>query len=294
MLHDHQLPFRREASAMRLVTLSCPLTIVFAIASCGRASPPADRAAAFADPMVAAERAPPGFQVQQAPPSLQAMWAEQKLIRAAELRIEARSVPEAVARTDSIARHFGALLADTRITQDDQDRKNAALLIRVPVASFSSLLEALRQLGEVKADAVTTEDVTKAYADLETRLTVKEETAARLRRLLSDRTGKLSDVLEVERELSRVITELEQLKGERRYYDQRIAMSTISMTIVEPGAFVQPGSTAPIAEAFRRSLQVLSTSVAWLVYLVTFVTPWLVVVGFGWWLIRWIRMRRAA
>jgi hypothetical protein len=294
MLHNHQSPFPREASAMRLVTLIRSLALVVAIASCGRASPPADRAAAFGDAVVAAERAPAGFQVQQAPPSLQAMWAEQKLIRTAELRIEARSVPEAVARADSIARHFGALLADTRITQDDEDRKNAALLIRVPVANFSTLLDALRQLGEVKADAVTTEDVTKVYADLETRLAVKEETAVRLRRLLSDRTGKLSDVLEVERELSRVITELEQLKGERRYYDQRIALSTISMTIVEPGAFVQPGSTAPIAEAFRRSLQVLSTSVAWLVYLVTFVTPWLVVVGFGWWLFRWIRMRRAA
>jgi len=279
---------------MRLVTLIRPLTILFVVASCGRASPPADRAAAFADPVVAAERAPAGFRVQQAPPSLQAMWAEQKLIRSAELRIEAQSVPIAVARADSMARQYGALLADTRITQDDQDRKSAALLIRVPVAKFPDLLNALRTLGEVKADAVATEDATKAYADLETRLAVKEETAVRLRRLLSDRTGKLSEVLEVERELSRVITELEQLKGERRYYDQRIAVSTISMSISEPGALVPPGSTAPIAEAFRRSLQVLSTSIAGLVYLVTFVTPWLVVVGFGWWLVRWIRVHRAA
>jgi hypothetical protein len=222
------------------------------------------------------------------------MWAEQKLIRSAELRIEVQSVPLAVERADSIGRRFGALLADMRITQDDQGRKSAAVLIRVPVVSFTGLLDELRGLGQVKADAVTTEDVTKAYADLETRLAVKEETAVRLRGLLSDRTGKLSDVLDVERELSRVITEIEQLKGERRYYDQRIAVSTISMKLLEPGALLQPGSTAPIAEAFGRSLQVLSTSVAWLVYIVTFVTPWVVVIGFGWWVVRRIRAHRAA
>jgi len=123
---------------------------------------------------------------------------------------------------------------------------------------------------------------------------VKEETAARLRRLLTDRTGKLSDVLEVERELSRVVTELEQLKGERRYYDQRIAVSTITLTLFEPGALLRPGSTAPIKEAFGQALHVLSTSLSWLVYLVTFLAPWLLIAGLGWWVVRLVRARRGA
>jgi hypothetical protein len=219
------------------------------------------------------------------------MWAEQKLIRSADLRLEVDSVPLAVRRVDSVARRFDALLADTHLIQDAGGRRSAVLAIRVAADRFADALEAVRGLGRVKADAVTTEDVTKAYADLETRLAVKEETAARLRRLLADRTGKLSEVLDVERELSRVVTEIEQMKGERRYYDQRVAVSTIALTLVEPGAAVRPGFGHPVKDAFARSLQVLSTSVAWLIYLVTFLVPWVLIVGLGWWVVRRVRAR---
>jgi hypothetical protein len=183
-------------------------------------------------------------------------------------------------------------VADLRASRAERGTRDARLVIRVPADRFANLLEALRALGEVRHEAVTTEDVTKAYADLETRLAVKQQTAARLQRLLADRTGRLADVLEVERELGRVITEIEQLKGERRYYDQRVAVSTIQVALFEPGALLAPGSAAPIAEAFRQSLGVLSTSVAWLVYLVTFLAPWLLVAGLLWWGIRRVRHRR--
>jgi hypothetical protein len=124
-------------------------------------------------------------------------------------------------------------------------------------------------------------------------LSVKEETAVRLRRLLADRTGKLSDVLEVEREIDRVVTEIEQMKGERRYYDSRIALSMINLTLFEAGA-TRPNSRLSIADAFRQSLEELSTSVAWLVYVVTFLAPWLVLASVVWWLVRFIRTRRGA
>jgi len=55
----------------------------------------------------------------------------------------------------------------------------------------------LKQVGKVERESVVTQDVTKAYADLETRLVVKRQTEERLRHLLTSRTGKLSEVLEV-------------------------------------------------------------------------------------------------
>jgi hypothetical protein len=61
--------------------------------------------------------------------------------------------------------------------------------------------------------------------------------------------------------------------------EQRAELVTVryAVALFEPGALLAPGSAAPIAEAFRQSLGVLSTSVAWLVYLVTFLAPWLLV-----------------
>jgi hypothetical protein len=261
-----------------------------ALASCGeapmRSVPAADEAPAFRVQAAEAE-------VGASAPAIQAMWAEQKLIRTADLGLQVEEVPAAVDRVDSAARRHDGFVADRRVTRHEGDRQTATLTIRVPADRFDGLLEELRGLGDVRTDAVGTEDVTRAYADLETRLAVKEETAARLRRLLAERSGQLADVLAVERELSRVVTELEQLKGERRYYDQRIAVSTINVSLFEPGALLQPGAGAPIAEALGRALHTLSWSVSWLIYLVTFLAPWLAVGALGWWLVRSVRRRAA-
>ena len=225
-------------------------------------------------------------------PSLQAMWAEQKLIRSAELRMQVDRVPAAVQAADSIARQRDALLADVRVTQDEQGRRSAQLGIRVPAPRFAETIEALKRLGQVKTEAVTTQDVTTAYTDLEIRLSVKQETERRLRGLLVSYTGKLSDVLDVERELSRVITEIEQMKGERRYFDQRIAVSSITVTLFEAGALLRPGVGTPFAGAFRKSLEALATSVSWMIYLVTFLVPWVLLTTLLWWTAKWINARR--
>lgn len=227
-------------------------------------------------------------------PSLQSMWAEQKLIRSAELRMQVDKVPVAIQAADSIARQRDALLAEVRVTQDEQGRRGAQLVIRVPAPRFAETIEALKRLGQVKTEAVTTADVTKAYTDLETRLSVKLETASRLRALLASHTGKLSDVLDVERELSRVIGEIEEMKGERRYYNQRIAVSSISITLFEAGAVIRPGVGTPIASAFRKSLDAFATSVSWMTYLVTFLVPWVLVATFLWWVAMRIKAWRGA
>ena len=226
--------------------------------------------------------------------SFETMWAEDKLIRTAELRVQVPGVRRAIERADSLARSQGAFIADTRVTQEQEGVSDAQLTLRVPAGRFTRVLDALRTLGRVEHESMGTEDVTKAYADVQTRLAVKEEEAGRLRTLLATRTGKLSEVLDLERELSRVVTEIEQLKGEHRYYDQHIAVSTIVVTLFEPGAFLEPGSAEPIVAAFRSALAVLATSLAYLVYAVTFLAPWALVAALAWWSVRRIRARQRA
>jgi hypothetical protein len=226
--------------------------------------------------------------------ALQSAWAAQKLIRTAEVRIQVDSVERAIEAMDSIARQVDALVADVRVNHNDGRGTDAQLTVRVPANRFTAALAALRHLGDVKAENVVTEDVSKAYADLETRLAVTEETVSRLRGLLANRPGKLTDVLEVERELARVVTQLEELKGQRRYYDQRVAISTISVALYEPSAVRRPGLLPGIGEAFHNSITALTISLEWLIYLVTFLVPWLLIAGLAWWINkRWGARRRS-
>jgi hypothetical protein len=228
------------------------------------------------------------------PPSLQAMLAARKLIRTAQVALEVRSYDEAADQVARVAESHGGYLADAQASRGAQDRRRGTLVIRVPAERFAAAYAALKGLGKVETETVSTQDVTKAYADLETRLRVKRDAEGRLREILRTRTARLSDVLEAERELTRVLEEIEQIEGERRYYDHQIALSTISAALHEPEAVIRAGALAPLLEALRDSLQVLATSVGALIYVVVLALPWSVAAALVWMVVRAARRRTRA
>jgi hypothetical protein len=232
---------------------------------------------------VAQEALPTGAQV------LEAMWATRKLIRSATLLLEVESFDSAVTALSALAASYGGYVADMRASRDADGDRGGSVRVRVPAESFEAAFAALRRLGTVDQESQSTQDVTKEYADLETRLAVKRQAAERLREILRSRTGELSDVLQVERELARVVEEIERLEGERRYYEQQVALSTINVELREPGAVLQRGTVAPIGRALGNSLRVLAESLGYFIYLVAFLLPWLVVAALGWWLSRRVR-----
>ena len=221
-------------------------------------------------------------------------WDQLKLIRTGRIEIEVESAEEAIAELGRLATGSGGFVAGTELRADDGGRASGTITLKVPSERYDAALAGLRRLGKVRSESSSVEDVTKAYADLETRLSVKRRTEERLRALLGSHTGELSDLLEVERELDRVVGEVEQLQGERRYYDQRIALSTLVVALWEPHAMVRPSALTPIREALRESLAVLASSVAFLIYALVFLLPWSLLVLAVVALVRRWRRRRAA
>jgi hypothetical protein len=213
-----------------------------------------------------------------------------KVIRSGELRIQVKDVDASALRADSSVVQRGGLVADREQSAGDNGKRSARLVIRVPADRFTELMQNLKLLGSVKNETVSQQDVTKAYFDVETRLSVKEQSLGRLKQLQATKTARLADVLDVEREMTRVVAEIEELKGERRLYDNRIALSTIELTVFEEGALT-PGPSLTVGHALSQSIDVLSTSLAGLVYLVTFLVPWVVVAVLVWWVVRRVRKR---
>lgn len=112
------------------------------------------------------------------------------------------------------------------------DRKQYTITVKVRPADFESMMATIQKAGEVKDLSVNLEDVTKQYKDLETRITGNEIELQRLYELYNQ-SSKVSDLLEVEREISRVETELELLKQEKADLSGRIQKSTINITLYE-------------------------------------------------------------
>ena len=122
-----------------------------------------------------------------------------KLIRSGQLVIHVLEMEPAIAAATDIATENGGFLSDRQVRRDEDGRSHASLTLKVPSERFATVVSGLNQLGQVEQESAETQDVTKAYFDLETRLQVKREMEQRLRAVLRERTSNVSDILEVER-----------------------------------------------------------------------------------------------
>ena len=91
----------------------------------------------------------------------------------------------------------------------------------------------IRPLGHVDSESQSGEEVTAAFTDLEARLANSRHTEQRIVDLLRERTGKLSDVLEAERELDRVRGEIEQMEAQRKGLLKRVDYATLTLNVNE-------------------------------------------------------------
>ncbi|HEX6807171.1 MAG TPA: DUF4349 domain-containing protein [Gemmatimonadaceae bacterium] len=176
------------------------------------------------------------------------------LIRTAQASVEVKALDTGVAGVRAVAQRVGGYVADVSV-QDGHDQPHSATLeVRMPAARFDEALAALRPLGNVESVSVSTADVGEEYVDVNARMDNARKLEGRLIALLGTRTGKLGDVLDVERELSRVRETIERYEGRLRYLRTRAAVSTISVTVHEPVPVVgERGSTSVLAEAFRQA-----------------------------------------
>jgi hypothetical protein len=117
------------------------------------------------------------------------------------------------------------------------------LVLRIPAAHFEEIMQAIDEAGGILARQVRAEDVGQQYRDLRIRISALDTMRQRLEQLLA-RAENVQHALQVERELERVVTQLEQMKGQLRHLDDQIAYSTITLLF-------QPVQTPQVDEQFE-------------------------------------------
>jgi hypothetical protein len=283
---------RRRSSALApsFVPIWLAVALLLTSAGCAKKAPPAAPAAYQTQ---ALRFVPPaGSQGSSSEPGEHDPSKELKLLRTGHLELEVASVEHAIDSLRELAAQSGAIVAGSEVRRHESGASSGSVTLKVPASGFDGSWRALKALGKVRNERISTEDVTKAYFDLETRLAVKRRTEERLRQLLTSATGKLSEILEVERELDRVVVEIEQLLGEKRFYDERLALSTIVVELSEPLAIVRASAVQPIVDALREAAEVLAESVAVLILAVTAALPWILLLAILIGLFRRARRRR--
>jgi hypothetical protein len=161
--------------------------------------------------------------------------------------------------------------------------------VRVPVAKYQEFVDAVGKLGERLRLRTDAKDVTEEFVDTEARLKNKRVEEERLQDHLKNSTGKLEDILAVERELARVRGEIEQAQGHLQKLAGLSDLATITVALRERKGYTPPETPAfssTIGRTFGDSLDMLVRAGKTVVLIAVALVPWLpllgLVIGGGW------------
>ena len=155
------------------------------------------------------------------------------ILRTAQLTVVTQDLDRARSAMDRILRRYSGYVGDLTFSAPSDGPRKLTATLRVPANQLDAAMAELKTLGRVESESQSGQDVTAQYVDLEARLSNSRNTEQRLIELLRQRTGKLSDVLEVETELSRVREEIERMEGERRLLSKQVEYATLTATVTE-------------------------------------------------------------
>lgn len=225
----------------------------------------------------------------------QSTAAPAMVIRTGQAFIEVDKIDPAIMKIRQLSAQVGGYIANSSISGGHDQIRQATLELKMPSGRYDDALGLLASLGKVETVNSSAQDVGEEFVDVTARVTNSRRLEERLLNLLANRTGKLEDVLRVERELARVREEIERYEGRLRYLSAHVAMSTLTITVHEPGPLLgnSPGEN-PIAAAIRRAwrnfIAVLAGTIAALGVLI----PLAVVALAGWLAYRRWRRRPGA
>jgi Domain of unknown function (DUF4349)/Putative zinc-finger len=155
------------------------------------------------------------------------------IARTATLAISVRNFEAARSSMDQIVQARKGYVGELKITSPKDGPQSLETTLRIPAAQFDAALADLKALGRVEQEQQGGEEVTAQVVDLEARLKNARETEARLTEVLRTRTGKIGDVLEVEKEMARVREEIEQMEAEQKGLNNRVAFASIDLNLTE-------------------------------------------------------------
>lgn len=142
----------------------------------------------------------------------------------------ARTVDDLTARVEA---------AGGRIVSSNVDgASSAALELRVPPARTAELAGWLDHAGTIESRRTLGTDVDKQLVDQELELQNLRITMSRLEQLAT-RDLPLAELLEVEKEMTRVRGEIERVEGEQRWLVDRVELATLHVTLSHEGGPIE-------------------------------------------------------
>src|SRR6056297_2495739 len=178
---------------------------------------------------------------------------ELKIIKTGSLEIETSKYDEYVDKIESIVRDNKGYIENMETYTNnyyyDSNKnkvklRNGRFTIRIPNEAFQSVFDYLKGEGELIQESINESDVTRRYYEIDNKVKNLEVQEERLRELM-DKAENVTEIMQIESELARIRSEIDNLKMNLSDIDNRASMSTIYLGVIE---FEDKGRIQPVDE----------------------------------------------
>ena len=160
------------------------------------------------------------------PPAPRQVAPVRLVARTASMDVSVDELEPASSRVDSLVAATDGLIESSRAVGDSR----IDLKLSIPAPALDTVLVELRTLGKVERELVGSSDVTVEVIDLEARLTNLIAVRDRLLTYLDDAQN-VEEVISVERELTRVQTEIDSITARLELLRSQVAMSEVDLSL---------------------------------------------------------------
>jgi len=149
------------------------------------------------------------------------------------LTILVKDIAQARPALDAILSRYQGYAAELSINTPENYARSFGASLRIPAQALPSALADLRSLGRVQSESQSGEEVTQQHTDLVARLRNARETEQRLLAILQQRTGKVSEVLQVEEQISTTRGDIERMEAEQKALEHRVDFGSVQLQLTE-------------------------------------------------------------
>jgi hypothetical protein len=154
---------------------------------------------------------------------------DRKIIKEGRVRFETKDIDKTKSLIHQTVQELNGYFANDN-AYNYSDRIEHRLEIRVPANKFDLLLMKISEnVDKFDNKNIDVTDVTEEFIDIAARIKTKKELKNRYAELLKQAT-KVEEILNIEKEMGKLQTEIESVEGRMKYLRDKIAFSTLTVT----------------------------------------------------------------
>lgn len=214
---------------------------------------------------------------------------ERKIIKTAHINSETKEFDKALEKVEELCKEAKAYIESSSVRgvgyDVDRSGRSASFTIRVPAGNFDSINEGLGNILNITSSSSNADEITSQYYDIQSRIEVLELQKESLQKMYDNYTdySDVNSLISLQDKLFAVIEEIEAYQTQIRLYDDKVAYSTVNLTINEVVDYTENKENNTFWQKLGASLsdgwQIFLEILTGIITVLAFILPELIVVG---------------